>query len=432
MKTNRGYSRARAAMAVVALGCTALNADAAGFYLPYQGAAAIGNSLAGTAALGEDASTAFWNPAGMARIKTAQIAVAGSYVLPSLNFSNTGSTGPAAFGGAFANGGNGGDAGVGSFIPNLFAVVPFGQWAVGLAITPTFGSTTEYDPTWRGRFQSTESEIKAINVNPSVSYSTADGTWSFGLGLNYTKLEATFTQGQITGAPPLNGQAVLTGDDTAFGYNAGVLWQVSKDTRLGLSFRSKMSFTLAGTQQVTNASGVVLSANSFPITADLTLPAIAQLSGVHDLNERWSLLGDLMFTQWSVVDVLQVVNSSTGANGTALPFQFKDAWRVSGAVNYRLNNAWLLRGGLAWDQSPVPGPTDRTASLPDSDRVWVSVGARWDIGETKKNRIDFAYAYVFISDSQINRTTTGTSGMTLTGNYSNHANILSAQYTYSF
>jgi long-chain fatty acid transport protein len=428
MKTCWGYGAVDGAVVLALLGCTSLTVEAAGFFLPYQGTAAIGNSLAGTAALGEDASTVFWNPAGMSRIKTAQVAVAGSYSLPSINFTDTGSTGPA----GFATGGNGGDAGSGAFIPNLFAVVPFGQWAIGVAITPTFGNRTEYDPTWRGRFQSTESEIKTINVNPSVSYATADGAWSFGLGLNYTKLEATFTQGQVTGAPPLNGQAVLTGDNTAFGYNAGVLWQISKDTRVGVSYRSKMEFTLEGTQTVTNASGAVIAPFTFPITADLTLPAMAQLSGVHDLNEKWSLLGDLMFTQWSVVDVLQVVNSSTGANGTALPFQFKDAWRVSGAVNYRLNNAWLLRGGLAWDQSPVPGPTDRTASLPDSDRIWVSVGARWDIGDTKKNRIDFAYAYVFISDSQINRTTTGTSGMTLTGNYSNHANILSAQYTYSF
>jgi len=428
MKTCWGYGAVGGAVVLALLGGTSLTVEAAGFFLPYQGAAAIGNSLAGTAALGEDASTVFWNPAGMSRIKTAQVAVAGSYVLPSVNFTDTGSTGPA----GFATGGNGGDAGSGALIPNLFAVVPFGQWAIGVAITPTFGNKTEYDPTWRGRFQSTESEIKTINVNPSVSYATADGAWSFGLGLNYTKLEASFTQGQVTGAPPLNGQAVLTGDNTAFGYNAGVLWQINKDTRVGVSYRSKMEFTLEGTQTVTNASGAVIAPFTFPITADLTLPAMAQLSGVHDLNEKWSLLGDLMFTQWSVVDVLQVVNSSTGANGTALPFQFKDAWRVSGAVNYRLNNAWLLRGGLAWDQSPVPGPTDRTASLPDSDRVWVSVGARWDIGETKKNRIDFAYAYVFISDSQINRTTTGTSGMTLTGNYNNHANILSAQYTYSF
>ncbi|MEO8038153.1 MAG: outer membrane protein transport protein [Betaproteobacteria bacterium] len=426
MKSNWRYSTLAGAV-TAALGSGATSVDAAGFFLPYQGAAAIGNSLAGTAALGEDASTVFWNPAGMSRIQTRQISVAGHYSDPSIDFTDKGSTGPAAI--VPATGGNGGDAGTAKVIPNVFAVLPFGAWAVGIGVSAPFGNKTEYEPSWRGRFQSTESELTMINVNPSVSYQ-ATPTFALGFGINYAKMEAEFHQGAVLGVNT-EGSATLTGDSTAWGLNAGLLWQATDETRLGFSYRSKMDFELSGNRQVLTAGGAAVPGQNFTIEADLTVPAIAQLSVVHELNDNWSLLGDIMFTQWSEVNELVVKRQSTGGVSDRLAFQFKDAWRGSVAVNYRVNDGWLLRSGVAYDQSPVKGAGERPTSLPDSDRIWVSFGARWDIAPA--HRLDVAYARVIIKDSDINRSTTGTaSAMTLTGGYSSSANILSAQYTFSF
>lgn len=428
MKSKWRYGALAGAVAAV-LGGGGSTAQGAGFFLPYQGAAAIGNSLAGTAALGEDASTAYWNPAAMSRLEESQIAVAAHYAAPTIQFSNNGSTGPAFI--VPSTGGNGGDAGDPKVLPNLFAVVPYGAWAFGVAVSATFGNRTEYDPTWRGRFQSTQSELTATNINPSLSYKWND--WSFGFGINYTRLEAEFHQAVVVGFNS-EGKGKLSGDDTAWSANAGVLWEVTPQTRLGFSYRSKIDFQLAGTQQVANANGSMFVGPPNPnldIKADLTLPAIATLSAVHDFDSGWSILGDIAFTQWSEINQLNVKTIS-GAAVTTLPFDFKDALRVSLAANYRWNENWLFRGGVAFDQSPVKGSLERTAALPDSDRIWLSVGARWDM-VPKKHRLDFAYAHVFVEASEIGRTTTGTaSAMTLKGNYDNSADILSAQYTFSF
>jgi long-chain fatty acid transport protein len=155
---------------------------------------------------------------------------------------------------------------------------------------------------------------------------------------------------------------------------------------------------------------------------------MVNLSGVHALNDRWSVLGDIMFMQWSDIQSVDIRRVTTGAStGTVLQYQFKDTVRLSAAVNYRPAEKWLWRAGVAWDQSPVRGSIQRTASLPDSDRMWLTFGARWDI--SKAHRLDFAYGHVFIQESQINRTS---NSMTLQGDYSNSANIVSAQYTLSF
>jgi long-chain fatty acid transport protein len=418
-------SRIAAALAL-ALAASAGSAGAAGFFLPYQGAAAIGNSLAGSAALGEDASTVFWNPAGMSRIETGQVAIAGHYVSPKPEFTNNGSTL-----GLLPLSGNSG-AGVDSFLPNLYAVLPFGAWCLGLGVSAPWGSKTEYTGAWAGRYASISSEIKSTDINPSLSYRFSP-QFSAGLGLSYQMFEAEFTRAVPSPVPTSDGRATFGGDSSAVGFNGGLLWELSEATRLGMSYRSAIEHKLKGDQKVTTPTGATFGPLTGPITAELTTPALAQISGVHALNDRWTLLGDVMWTQWSEIQRLDILRSG-GALSSSLPLNFKDTWRVSAAVNYRLNDAWLLRAGVAWDEAPVRSPQDRTASLPDSDRTWLSFGARWQAAP--RHRLDFAYAHVFIEDTTIANTAVVRASPLLTttvrGSYTNSADILSAQYTFSF
>jgi long-chain fatty acid transport protein len=419
MKRDQHTSRAVLGLAL-GLAAGAGPAAAAGFFLPYQGAAAIGNALAGSAALGEDASTVFWNPAGMSRLENAQVAVAGHYVSPQPEFTNNGSVvGP------FSLSGNS-SPGVESFIPNVFAVLPVGAWRFGLGVSAPWGSMTEYQDAWAGRYAAIKSEIKSTDINPSVSYRFSPG-FSAGVGVSYQMFEAELMRALPFGTPTPDGRATFGGDSRAVGFNAGLLWEISPATRLGLSYRSAIEHKLEGNQTVTTPTGATVTSQSGPHTADLTTPALAQVSVVQALNDRWSLLGDVMWTQWSEIQRVDVVRS-TGAVSTSVPFAFRDAWRVSAALNYRLNDAWLLRAGVAWDQTPVRSPEQRLAALPDSDRTWLSLGVRWQA--SARHRLDVAYAHVFIEDTTINSTAFNTT--TVRGSYANAADILSAQYTFSF
>src|ERR1035437_7191693 len=95
-------------------------ASASGFQLLEQNASGIGNAYAGSAAAPENASTIYFNPAGMTQLQDHEISGGISAVDPSFNFHNQGSSV-----GALAGSGEGGNAGGWSFIPNGYA-----SWAL--------------------------------------------------------------------------------------------------------------------------------------------------------------------------------------------------------------------------------------------------------------------------------------------------------------
>jgi len=201
-------------------------AQASGFALIEQNASGIGNAYAGGAAVAEDASTIYFNPAGMTRLPGRQAVGALHAIKPKTEFTNTGSTLAAAQG---SLGGNGGDAGDWAFVPNAYLSWQINnQWFVGVGLNAPFGLKTEYDAGWVGRFHALESEVKTINVNPSVAFKLSDAV-SLGFGVNWQRMEATLTNsvnyaaGAAAGCTP---QPACAGPTvaglTALGQNEGV------------------------------------------------------------------------------------------------------------------------------------------------------------------------------------------------------------------
>ena len=471
---------ARAAIASgLTLGFFAGHAFGAGFALQENSGSAVGNAFAGGAAAAEDASTLWSNPAGMTRLASPQVAAAVNFITPSFTFHDEGSL-PAAF---QPLGGPDGDAGSLNVIPNLYAVLPLNrQWSVGVGVNVPFGLVTEYDGSWLGRFQAVKSDIKTINVNPSAAWRVSD-TFSVGVGVNWQRIDAELTsrvnysaalaQGagqaaagglippalvpQIIGLTPgLEAKAKVKGDDSTWGWNIGFLWDATPQTRIGAQYRSSVKYTVSGTAsfeyptlpaapapivpvlQLLSAgvnSAICLGTTNAPgctstgVSAELKLPDIANLSIFHRLNDQWDVMADVQFTRWSVFKELKFVRS----NGTVLsttPENFDDVWRFSVGTTYHWNDAWSFRGGLAYDQSPV-NTTDRTPRLPDSDRVWIAVGAQYRFN--RNFAVDGGYVYIPMSTADINQNagSTAANGL-IKGHYSPHVNIFSVQLTYTF
>lgn len=398
-----------------------------------QSASGLGNAFAGAAATAEDASTVFFNPAGMSQIKESQIAIAGHAISLSAKFSGS-ATNPVLLGGGAATGGNGGDAGGVSFVPNLYFVMPIGdKFNFGVGVNAPFGLKTEYDDTWAGRFQGIKSDIKTINVNPALSYKVNDA-FAVGIGVNYQKLDAELTNAVVLG-PATEGRAKFKADDDAWGWNVGVLFNLTPATRIGASYRSQIDYNLKGDTTVTTTTGTVIPTVSGATNADITLPEMFSLSASHQLNDTWELLGDVSFTKWSKIQTVNVVNSVTGANRDVLTLNFDDSYRVSIGANYKYSEVVTLRGGLAFDQTPVQDQY-RTVRLPDNDRTWIAFGGKYKVG--KGGAIDAGYAHLFFTNAPINNTRAqlgvppGFATTTVTGNYEGSIDILSIQYTQSF
>jgi long-chain fatty acid transport protein len=466
-------TRVAAALAGLALGLAASQAQGSAFALQEQNASGLGHAYAGGAAAAEDVSTIFYNPAGLVTLTKTQVVAAGNFICPSAKFSDGGSQ--AAFGQPL--GGNGGDAGSCAFVPNLYVGVPFtDKWSFGLGINAPFGLMTEYDNDWLGRFQAVKSKVETININPVLSWEPTKSL-TVGAGFSYQQAKATFTnyanyaaayasavgQGVAAGsipasaAPTLIGSAAglqsfvdLDANDYSWGWNVGILWQATPQMRLGAAYRSSVKYTLTGNASFTNPTStgalpptlapigqaLVNNVNAAlyngGISVALKVPDTANVSIFYNINDRWDVMADLQYTGWGSIQELAAVRTSGAASGATLvayPENFRDTWRGSVGVNYRLDPKWTLRGGLAYDQSPV-NSTDRTPRLPDNNRTWVALGAqyKWD----QNWSFDLAYAYIFVQNPDINQNkgSTAANGL-ISGSYSSNVNIVGMQVTYT-
>ena len=415
-------------------------AGASGFALIEQGSG-LGNAYAGGAAGAEDASTIFFNPAGMSRLNGKQVVVAAHAIKPSAKFTDTGST-PAAFQTA---GGNGGDAGGWALVPNAyFAMELNSQTRIGLGINAPFGLQTEYDADWIGRFQAIKSKIQTINLNPSVSYDVNEKV-ALGAGLNYQHIKgdltsavnysaAAFAAGGagLLGVVGTNkeGVSTISGSDSAWGYNFGALFKVNPQTRVGVAYRSKIKYNLSGTVSFTNVPAALAASPTLAngdVTLPISMPDSFSLSGLHQLDDKWELMADATWTGWSVLQELKIDRTS-GTNVQTVQEKWKNTWRVSAGASYRYNEQWMSRAGIAFDQAPV-SDTYRTARIPDNDRTWLSVGAQYK--SSKESAVDFGYAHLFVKDSTI-ADRQGAGKADLVGTYKNSVDIFSVQYTHNF
>jgi long-chain fatty acid transport protein len=398
----------------LALASCASFSHAAGFALIEQNASGLGNAYAGQAAAATDASTIFFNPAGMTYLPDRQVAVAGHLIKPQAEFSGTVSPD--------IGGGNGGDAGDLAFVPNAyfaFRLTP--DVHLGLGITAPFGLKTEYDPTWKGRTQAIESELKSINLNPAIAWKASESL-SLAAGVNFQYAEATLSN-SANGA----GIAEVHGDDSSWGFNLGLLWQPTSATRVGLAYRSEVEYTLEGEVEFS----VATIANG-PVTAETTLPDSASLSLFHELSPKWDLLADVTWIGWSDFRELRIVRNGGVLLGLT-PENWSDSYRYSVGVNYHWDEKLTLRGGVAFDETPV-SDAFRTARIPDEDRTWVAFGLQYRLSD--KSALDFGYAHLFLEDARINKTEYSNlppvTAVTLSGTYEASVDILSAQYTHSF
>jgi len=465
------FRRTRVAGAIAGLACAlgAGHAFGAAFALQETCGSGLGNAYAGGAAAAEDACTVWSNPAGMSRFSKNQVVGATEIITPSFKFQN-GNSQPAL---NQPLGNNGGDAGSTVAVPNVYLVMPINnQWAFGVGFNVPFGLVTDYDSGWLGRYQATRSSIKTMNVSPVVSYKFNDA-FSLGVGADWQHISASFganvnysaallqaagvaaQQGLIPPAlvpvigaatPGLDANSTVEGSDSAWSWNIGALWNLSPDTRIGAQYRGSMKYHITGTVSFTYpqlpslppalAPVVGLLAanvnNAIPnggITSDIKLPDSANISFFTRLNPQWDLMADAQWVHWSTIENLTFTRT-TGAQLASTPENFRDTWRLAAGTNYHLNDQWLLRGGFAWDQSPVRSQY-RTPRLPDNDRYWLTIGAQYAFN--KDFKLDGGFGYLWISNPDINQNAGSTAAYGLiNGHYSANVNIFSVQLTYSF
>lgn len=393
---------------VLVLVIASVGAFGAGFALVEQSAKGIGHAFAGAAADTEDPSAMYFNPANIAGMEGSEVVVGSHVVAPSFEFENEGST-P-------VGGGNGGDAGVTKVVPNFYYTQGLNQkMNVGLGLNVPFGLVTDYDSDWIGRYSAIRTELETLNINPSIAMMLTDNLYA-GVGFNAMYAEAELTSAYAT--PMGDIETKMNGDDWGYGYNIGLTYLFDRGTRLGVGYRSQVDQELEGDLKY---AGVMPKEN---VRADLDLPASVSM-GLHRAIGDWaSVMLGMTWTEWSSFEELAVYNDR-GELRSYTDENWEDNMRYSLGFNYFLDPDWVLRCGVAYDETPVPDMKHRTARIPDADRIWTSAGVGYTFNESLS--LDAGYTHLFIHDSDIAHRYDQQSGSKLEGEYTGDADTVSLQ-----
>jgi long-chain fatty acid transport protein len=498
----------RVLVAAITAAVLAPAAQASGYKLNEQSAAGAGTAYAGRAAVVQDASIVFYNPAGMVKLKRAEITVGGSIIDATGDFDLDSYKNAA--GQPYTSLDNDTYSDGGDFIPT--AVVPYAyyarpineKFAAGFGIFVPFATNTDYKDNFIGGGFADETQLTSVDFQPAIAYRVND-EFSVGFGLDITYMKGLLSK-QLDLVPynanleGLNGGTGPTdttganrpyadykgfenhyeveGDDWQLGYNLSMMWDVTSDITLGVTYRSEMKFKLKGDSEFKNKKDVVAlyspAPNNYVIidadtgyaqetgtTADgtfpkqgsevpITTPQSLTVSYAQQLTDKLQLVAGATWTQWSVFEDFDVKSSESELGKIEalsnikvddeyagyighIEENWKDTTSVAVGANYRLNDDWLLRSGYAYDQSPVRN-TYRTARVPDNDRQWLSAGANYRINNDMD--IDFAFSYMFFKDAKVNefdRNVDGsvkTGSSNLQGTYSMKAVGYSLQFNY--
>ncbi|WP_447890166.1 OmpP1/FadL family transporter [Pseudomonas hormoni] len=401
---------------------------ASGFALNEQSISGMGTGFAGRSSSADDASTVFGNPAGMSRLKREQVTGGVAFIDAHTDISDASSR---------PNGGsNKGDMVPFMGVPMGYYVKPIDDhWAFGLGVYAPFGLVTDYENNFAGRYFGSKSEVKIVTLQPTVSYAFNDKV-SIGFGPTINRIDGTLESNlSATQARP-DGKVKIEGDDTALGYNFGILVQATDSTRVGLTYHSKVKYKLEGNTKVNYQLFAQQGQNpsqKYDASLDITTPESVDFSLTHKLDDQWTLYAGSTWTRWSRLKEISVENEGVPAAlrpqfGTITEEQnWHDTWAHAIGASYQVNKQWVLRTGFSVDQAPTNNE-NRSPRIPTGDRKIFSLGAGWS--PTDDLTIDVAYSYLVEESVKINET--NARNQNYTAKYENSANGFGVGATYRF
>jgi long-chain fatty acid transport protein len=423
-------------------------ASAAGFALREYGFDATSSAFAGASAQDDAPGFLATNPAASAGVDTWDAQFTLNAIYPTSEATYTLAT--TSLGGA-----TGGRATPDDFIndgyePGMSLRVRFSDDLTGgLAVSSPWGLGTQYGQGWAGRYYAIESKLLTVNVVPSLAYKLSDEfVVSAGLQTQYAK--GTLSNaidfgtlgvvnavgGAVSGAQ--DGFVEYTASDWAFGYILGVMWTPSKSFSAGAFYRSAVDHDLEGKVDFTlDTSGIGatlsgLTGGAFTDTrahTDLTTPAVAQIGARWNLTDEFALLAEAGFTQWGEFQELRAHFDNPAQPDNFQIYDYKDTWLGAVGLRYQPQSDWIVRAGVAFDESPTRDGT-RDPRIPDSDRTWIAFGVHYDISAS--TALQVGYARLMFPDEPI-MLSAATAGNEIKGNLAGRtdadADVVSIQFT---
>lgn len=368
---------------------------AAGFQLNEFSSAGLGRAYSGEGAMGDTAASASRNLATMALMDRPMFSVGAVFIDPDVDITGNSPTGRSL---------NASNIAPTQWVPNIHYVQPINdQWWIGASATSNYGLATEFNDGYTAGGYGGKTDLMTGNLNLSTAYRLNEH-FSFGVGFDavYARAKIERYAGESGAAlriPADTQVAHLKGDEWGYGWNAGILYEVDKNNRFGLSYRSEVKVDFDGDYKSSlptalnalNLPTYATGGSTIPGALTLNLPEMWEISGWHKVAPQWAVHYSMAYTSWSQFQELK----ATGSSGQTLFYKdesFKDAYRIALGTTYYYDQNWTFRTGIAFDDSPVPADK-RSISIPDQDRLWLSAGTSYAFNDDASVDVGVSYMH---------------------------------------
>jgi long-chain fatty acid transport protein len=357
----------------------------------------MGVAASGRQAAALDASTASGNPAGMTRLDRSQ--AEGGFIgfYPVTKFKVQEAT---------YSGGGVGNAGTfapGATLYYVHSLSP--DLKLGLGTGSFMGAGLDYGDKWSGRYYAEKVDLTTLFINPTVGYRI--NPWlSVGGGVN-------FVYGEMSAKTAINtlgsddGRLKYNASDVGYGFNAGVLFEVSPQTRIGITYFSEVQLNFKDEPKFNNISGTAIEAllqASGVVDSDLkvnwNIPQQVALGVYQEITQELVLVATVNWQDWSNLGGAEISVPADGSTASK-DLQWRDTYHVGLGAYYRVAESWLLMVGWAYDTSPIKSTKDRSPALPVDRQFRYAAGVQYEWN--KDMALGVAYTLIDGGDCKINR-----------------------------
>lgn len=400
-----------------------LFASAVGFDWNDNNGAGIGNFQAGGAAIAEDASTVFSNPAGLVRLKDIEADIFAVGINPRYEFQGNSCGGqnctPLL---THKDGGQNHVAGGGYFAFPINRIT-----TIGIGINEPFWYDTDYGTSTPLRYNIYHFDLRTLDINPSIGVKFSE-MFSAGVGISIQNASSELKQALNSNPARFNDTLWRNqGDDWALGYNIGLLYQFCNNRRVGINYRSQIVHDLEGSSRIQNGAFLPLTSNRFKLK--ITMPPSLTGSFYYGFSDNFSAMGSVTYTGWSNSRDIQLHNAvlpnlgnlATGIGDLTLDVDFKNTMRYALGLDYSINEWWRLRAGSGYETTPTSTRT-RETWFPETGRAALAIGVGF--APFTNFSIDLGYTHFMIQNASIN---TMRQFFQTIGKSDNHADMIGLQ-----
>jgi long-chain fatty acid transport protein len=308
------------------------------------------------------------------------------------------------------------------------------QISWGLGIYTPYGNKVKWPTDWVGSHLVNEIELQAVYVQPTIGYQINDRT-SVGFGPNLVVGAVEFNRNLSTSLTDADGDrsnvTIKADNVTAWGYNIGLLHRLNDKTALGVSYRSEVTVEArdedADFDDIPAALESTFADGDFD--ADLPLPAELTVGVAYEFSDKLTLAFDINRTFWDVYDelVIEFDNGITSEN----PRNYEDSNIYRFGLQYRWDDKWTLRGGIYFDESPVPDGSF-APETPRNDSIGYTAGATYRY--SKNLELDISLLILTFDDEENSYDFYEEGGFTIpfSGTYDSAANSIGFGLSYKY